>query len=365
MKFGFVSKLFFIAFICFYITFIPCISADVTKDEAEIDATQIMELYDKYINKFNGIYGNTVIYSPSIEEAENGLKNIEEAEKEALPAIQPMLAIFAEKYGTTGMEISDKLFKLGLKDLQDAGSRYDSLYKAVENVIKSRKATAEFLAQQVNETITGINFFVPEIRVKKLEEAKELLIIANKFDSNNNDINKMLANIDQQITNMADKIEKDIDKKVWEGHIKDFAGPGKIDELTKTAIEYFKNDKEWGKNEKTKTEILAVAIRGQWKIAETNIFGQVIQWRLPIHLAITTDKLREKNIAKVYELSPVTKIGSPGKTPKEPPFEGFWVGNSWMMRIDKLPAIKKELPKDTNKQEAIQNTTNDDVKTTE
>jgi len=345
-------KRLFLAFLCFFIVVIPYLSAEVTKEEAEKDATLIMELHDKYIDKFNGIYGNAVVYSPNVQEAEDALKKIEEAEKEAVPAIQPILATFAEKYGDNVMDISDKLFKLGLKDLQDAGSRYDKLYKALENVVKSRKESAEYLSQQVKDTISDIDFFVPDIRVKKLEEAKALLIIGKEYDPNNSDINKMLASIDQQITDMADKIEKDIDEKVWEGNIKDFSGPGKVDELTKTAIEFFKNDKDWGKNEKTKTEILAVAIRGQWKIAETNIFGQVLQWRLPIHLAVTTDKLKGKNIAMVYQLSPVTKMGEPGKIQKSPPFDGFWVGNSWMMRIDKLPVVKKELSKDVKQAES-------------
>jgi len=80
-----------------------------------------------------------------------------------------------------------------------------------------------------------------------------------------------------------------------------------------------------------------VAVRGQWEIAETNIFGQVTQWRLPIHLAVTDETLKKQNIAMVYELSILGKVGSPGSAPKSPPYDGFWVGDSWMMRLNKVP----------------------------
>jgi len=172
------------------------------------------------------------------------------------------------------------------------------------------------------------------IRVEKMQQAKALLEIAHKFDTSNTGVNEMLVDIDQRITAVAEKIEKEINEKEWAGHIGDFAGPGSTGSLAQSALEYFKGNPRWNPEGK-EVEILAVAVRGQWEIAETDIFGQVTQWRLPIHLAVTNKELKPDNIASVYELSILTQSGP--ATSQSPPFEGYWVGNSWMMRLDKVP----------------------------
>jgi hypothetical protein len=33
----------------------------------------------------------------------------------------------------------------------------------------------------------------------------------------------------------------------------------------------------------------------------------------------------------------VAMEGPPGAAPKAPPFDGFWVGDSWNFRLNKLP----------------------------
>jgi hypothetical protein len=102
--------------------------------------------------------------------------------------------------------------------------------------------------------------------------------------------------------------------------------------LAKVGLEYLRKDEGW----KT-AEVLAVAVRGPWQVAEKDVFGRVISWRLPVHVAVTKPDLRGKNVARVYELSLVTAQGAPGKVDKAPPFDGYWVGNSWMMRLNKVP----------------------------
>ena len=81
---------------------------------------------------------------------------------------------------------------------------------------------------------------------------------------------------------------------------------------------------------------LDVCVRGPWQVAERDIFGRVISWRLPIHIAVTDPDLRPRNVARVYELSLLAMEGAPDRAPQKPPFEGYWVGNSWMMRLDKF-----------------------------
>ena len=314
--------------------------ARAADNQAQADAEKLLETHEKYGNKFEGIHGNSIFYGLKAEEAEAALKNLESVEKETLPEVQPILAVFAVKYGTQAMAINNKLRSLGVTTEKNVGNRFDRLYEGANNILKSRKATAEDIARKSKGMVSNISFLMESIRVKRMQDTKALLIIGQKFDPNNAEINEMVASIDQQIAEMSEKIEKDIDARTWKPSVKDFPGPGKTDELAKVALDYFKNDRAWGKNEKKKVDILAVSVQGPWKVAERNIFGQVIQWRLPIHLAVTHESLKAKNIAQVYELSLVTMEGAPNQTPKQPPFDGFWVGNNWMMRLNKIPKEK-------------------------
>ncbi len=81
-------------------------------------------------------------------------------------------------------------------------------------------------------------------------------------------------------------------------------------------------------------KILDACITGPWTVAEKDMFGRVTRWRLPIHLAITDERLKPRNIASVYDMSIVAMEGAPDNAPEKPPFDGFWVGDSWMMRLD-------------------------------
>jgi len=306
--------------------------------EARKIGKQLTALYQQHGPKFEGIYGATMVYSGDVEEAGKQYLKIERVEKEVLPVVQPVLATVAVNYGTSAMVVNQKLFKLGMPSSEQFGSAFERLYESVGNVVKSRKASGESIAQTCTNQLSNIDFYPPDIRVKKMEEIKSLLQVGHQFDPNNAGINDMLSTVDQKIDEVAEKIEKDIDQKKWAGNVANFAGPGDAKKLAATALDYFRNHNQWGKNPKAKgIEVLGVAVRGQWGVAETNILGQVIQWRLPIHLAITNAKLKPKNIARIYELSVLTTQGNPGRVEKAPPFDGYWVGNNWMIRLNRLP----------------------------
>ncbi len=309
----------------------------VKQEKARAVGAKLEKAYEAYNDRLQKIHGNTLVYDLNIDNYKKALADVQSIEKEIVPAVQPILAEIAENYGTTSMDVDNALHAIKIPSNEWFGSEFERIYEAVQNLENSRKASAEYIVREANNTLGYIDSFAPDIRVKKMEEVKEMLRIANQFDPNNQDANALLADIDARIAEMSDKIEKDIDAKKWAGNISDFAGPGNAKSLAKEAVKYFKGNPQWtGKAEK-KVEILAVAVRGQWDVAETNIFGQVIRWRLPIHLAITDVNLKPKNIARVYELSALTRQGAPDKVEKAPPYDGYWVGNSWMMRLNNLP----------------------------
>ena len=131
----------------------------------------------------------------------------------------------------------------------------------------------------------------------------------------------------------------DIDARKWAGDITGFDGPGKTNEISRAALEYIRKEPAWNPPGKG-VEILAVAVRGPWDVGARDLLGRDIQWRIPVHVAITNKEMKRDNIVRVYELSLLTQEGRPDRVDKKPPFVEYWVGNSWNMRLKKVPSQK-------------------------
>jgi hypothetical protein len=309
---------------------------------------------------------------------EESLPKLQNLEQNALPELGPVLARMMKLWGKPGAEEAARA-KADFDDAQFAftqsgeiewnmkmaaadndvraardlpaefdglGTRYSDLARMLSNVRKTRAANAVYLVNDVKDQ-PEITFFVQEKRVAIMTEWKTLLEWALKFDPTNAYANTRLATIGVEIASLQQAVEEEIDEKKWAGQMADFPGPGSVAKLSQVAMEFFRKDKKWGnqgddpeKNEdgtvRQGVEIVAVVVRGPWQVAETDLFGRVISWRLPIHLAVTKPDLKAKNIARVYELSMVTVQGAPYRVAKAPPFDGCWVGNSWMMRLSKV-----------------------------
>ena len=323
--------------------------AAITPEEATKDCEAIVALWTGNQEAVESIRTTYIDFTRPIEEIEPTADGFNKVKNEVVPKIQEQLQPFATKYatprqgtfmGVPPITIYDTLWDILGKKLDDLDSpqdKFDKMYMAIEAVQEKANELAEQTATEAETTIRLVKekFYVEDIRVQQLEHTKAVLVMGHSFDGNNEKVNTFLAEIDELILETAKEIEKDADEKQWAGHIDGFAGPGKVEDLAATALQFFRQDRDWGKKEGT--EILAVAIRGQWSVAETNILGFVTQWRLPIHLAVTKPGWKEKNLARVYEVSPVGPVGEAGNAAKSPPFEGFWVGESWMMRITNLP----------------------------
>ena len=240
---------------------------------------------------------------------------------------------FAETYGSEPGDIDWALKQLDVEVEGYPGTAFRDLRASMDNVLKTRSASADELADYVRN-MPDPEFYDAAVRVQQLEQWKTVLEWALKFDPNHAYANERLARLDQEIADVQEAIDQEIDAAVWEGSVSDFAGPGTTGELSQAALTYFRTDPEWGASD---IEVVAVAVRGPWQVAETDVFGRVIRWRLPIHVAITKPDLEEAGIARVYELSAVTRQGPPSATPKSPPFDGYWVGDSWMMRLKNIP----------------------------
>lgn len=308
----------------------------VSAGDPRADAEKLIALCHQYCSSFDLIHGNSMFYGGSPDDARTALTTLQEVERGALPEVQPILAVFADNYGTTAMEVSNHFHKLGIQLDSNIGNRFDELYRGVTNVDSSRKASAEAIVLRVQSDIGGIERYKPDIRLRKMQKAKEYLVVAQQFDPTNADVNAMLAPIDADIQDLAEVAQQAIDNAAWAGNVGTFGGPGSTSDLAAAALDFFRSHPNWKGKPEQHVEVLKVAVRGDWGVAETDIFGRPISWRLPIHLAITNAELKAKGLVRVYELSAVTRQGNPSATPKAPPFGAYWVGDSWLMRSKKL-----------------------------
>lgn len=330
-----------------------CVSSlwaeELTREQqAKVDAEKLLALYAEHEAKFAKMNGNNAVHETDEDAMLTKCAALEERLKiidaEALPAVQPVLAELGARYGWKYGDFEWELKQLKVPEYDEAGDAFDNFTRAIENTGKTRLASAEYLADHVR-SMPDPSFFVPDVRVQQLQRWNVFLQYALKFDPNNAYANERLAKMDREIADCQTNIEKEVDAKTWAGHIADFPGPGTVTELASVAMEYFRKDKGWGKqgedvpeDQRGKgLEIVAVAVRGPWQVAETDVFGRVITWRLPVHLAVTQPSDRSRNIARVYDLSCITVEAAPGEARQAPPFDGFWVGNSWMMRLNKIP----------------------------
>lgn len=299
------------------------------------DAARMNALHQQYFKKFESIHGRSLIYSLKLDDAKQALSTLEEAEK-TIPQFSAELGKLADKYGSNSMDVYNNFHKQGFKLQNSEDRKLVELIEALSKVESSRKASADNLANNAKTLLGAFSNQFNDARLARMDKAKKLLKVGYQFDPKNSKIQQMLSDIDKQIVEAADKMKAQIDAATWAGNIKSFSGPGTVKQLAAEAKKYFENDRAWGKKPGSQVKILAVSVRGPWKVAETDVFGRVIQWRLPIHVAVTDEKLKPRNIARVYDLSIVAMQGAPAKSPQKPPFDGFWVGESWMMRLDKF-----------------------------
>ncbi|MBU2692597.1 MAG: hypothetical protein KJ970_16910 [Candidatus Eisenbacteria bacterium] len=300
---------------------------------AQADAELMIALYDKYYPQLDLIHGNSLVYGIQESDAKKALADVEAAEA-LLPEFASELGRLADTYGTESMEIGNNLHSKGVKISGDPGGRLAYLIEATGKVRKSREASAVSCAQNAETLLGNHSGPITDARLKRLEDVKKLLVVGHELDPNNDKVGTMLAEIDDQISGASLQMEAEINAAAWAGNVQSFPGPGDTGALAKEALSFFRAHDGWGGRKDKKIEVLDVCVRGPWQVAERDIFGRVISWRLPIHVAVTDPDLRPRNIARVYELSILALEGSPDHAPQKPPFGGYWVGNSWMMRLD-------------------------------
>ncbi len=316
---------------------------EVSPEVAEaIELSQaVRDLREAHLESFQGVYGSNMAHGSSTEEqlqvGREAVEQLNRLENEVIPAIQPTMRTVAEKYGENSMSINNALHGLGVSREHHFGSQFDDLYRGMSNVAGSRSASAQELVRRADVFIGMMESFSEEMRLRRLEESRELLALARDFDPADSELNERLAQVDAMYGAMEERIERDVDARQWVDHVGDFAGPGQTDELARAALEFFRGAPAWNPAGRG-VEVLAVSVQGDWDVANRDLFGRPIQWRVPVHMVMTNTDMKGDNIARVYELSVLAREGSPDRPVKAAPFVDYWVGNSWNMRLSNVPA---------------------------
>lgn len=119
----------------------------------------------------------------------------------------------------------------------------------------------------------------------------------------------------------------------WDGDVAKLSA-GSPAALAQAGLAFLRAEKSWGQDKARGTSVLAVAVRGEWFIAERTLLGAPSRYGLPIHVAVRTSDLAA-GLVQVFSLSLIT----PG--PKtSAPFSDFWVGDTWLLAAANLPAGK-------------------------
>ncbi len=306
---------------------------------ASADAERIIALRNKHGDVLETIHGNSVVYYDTPEAAREGLDTIEAAEA-AAAEVRPVMQVIAERYGLERGSITEAMDAAGVSVdkpnyMVEANAR--DLFEFLEQLAGTRAASAQTIVDGVRARLDDLDDFAANIQQQRLAEAMEMIAIGQRIDPNQSELNRLRVAVENAASEKQAEQMARIDAAEWPGHIEDFSGPGSIDSLSASVRDYLANDRDWGQREVKPQEILSVAVRGPWQVAQRDILGQPVQWRLPVLVAVTDEALRPDGIARAYELSMVAKEGAANGAPKSPPWDGFWVGDNFFLKQNRLP----------------------------
>ena len=307
--------------------------------DATADAEQILALRSEHADAMDVIHGRSVVYSDSADGVSEALAVIEKAEQ-AGDAMRPFLLEFRQRYGADENEIQRALDAEGA-DAASSNSRvaYNAgeLFGFLEELGRTRTISAQTVAEHVAGRLADIDDYSAKVQQQRLAEADEMVRLGQAIDPNNPRLNRLRGEVAQlSQAKQAEQMAR-VESAEWPDHVSNFEGPGRVDDLAGSVRDYLADDRDWGNSEKRPQDVLAVTVTGPWQVAAQDLFGRPIQWRLPVMVAITDAELEPGGIAQAFEVSMVAKQGAPNQAPKSPPWDGFWVGDNYFLKIDALP----------------------------
>ncbi len=294
------------------------VTGDIETFAAACDRWQAMLLKD--------IYGHAQSFT-ELEEARAFLERIEAFEKEELPAARQTLTQFAATYGSDRDAIDRKVEALGYTGNRRPGARYEEVVTGIDNLQKTRAATAGDLLRRAQEDLDDLPRAHDFFRAERRARARAFAEMAARYDGESGEIRQFLADLPARLDADIKAMNARIDARTWPGSI-----AGKRAEQ-EAGLDYFKKDSDWGARpgDKEPRHPVAVAITGDWTVQKSDLLGRPILYGVAAIVAVEVPREKaQQNVLRVYHVTLRTAEGADVK--QAPPFREITVGDSYYIR---------------------------------
>jgi hypothetical protein len=299
-------------------------------DQATKDWEAIAALHKGFIGRLETIiptYVKNVIYSES--NADQVIAQIAALRAEA-PTVKTQVEAFAKKYGRIRDDIDRKMEQLrdpkNRRPSPPAGECFEDLSNGLTNLDEAPRLEAKRILTDVIRNLDLVESFIADTERDRrygLIDAK--LRLGLKFNPADQEIKDWILRIAALRLKSKADIETAMDSAQFPAPFSAFSGPGNAVELAAACVRYF------NESDPSQTTV-KVHIAGNWVVAKRNIFGEPIQWGLPIWaVGYHNDN---KEIARVFKMTMITGEGL--GMAKSPPWTGAWVGDSFSMRTKNI-----------------------------
>jgi hypothetical protein len=261
------------------------------------------------------------------QEAGAFLDRIERFEREETAPAREHLAGFAATYGDTRDAIDRQIRAQGYPGNRLAGTLYEDLAKGLDNVAKTRTATAADLLRHAREERDGLLKAHDFFRAERRARVQALADMAARYDGRSAEIQDFLRELPAKLEADLQAWNARIDARTWPA-----SSAGKRVEQ-EAGLRFFREDADWGARPRDKEPRIpaAVAITGDWTVQKKDLFGQPVMHGLAALVAVEVPAEKAGlNVLRVYQVTLRTAEGAPSKP--VPPFREITVGDSYFIR---------------------------------
>lgn len=165
-------------------------------------------------------------------------------------------------------------------------------------------------------------------RTRAIIEARGLLDVCPRLDPGNAELQRRIEELRPRVTEVLARFREEELAAIRDREWLPPSGPAA---QAGPALEFLRADPRLGGSTSRPTQVLAVSVRGDFAVAERNLLGMPTSYGLPVHVAIVSRDTID-GVAQVIELTLITSEARPS-----PPYDGFWVGNTWLMLRERVP----------------------------
>lgn len=302
--------------------------------EALKDWLTIVDMHKALRQKTERFFPNAANIAYGPEQSSEVIALAADVMKNDRPRILAFLKDFAGKYGQPDDAMDRKIIALTPKDpkkgmYDEVNQRPDDLpsqcYRGLVDrltwVQENPAREAKNIMRDAMMRLADAEFIMDTHRDAQYQGIEAELKRALQFNPKDGEISAALATAQASRKRSAAEATKALESARFPAHVSGFAGPGSIPDLVAAVKRYYATAYP-------KERLLAVSVSGGWIVTKTDIFGQPLQWGLPVYCAAHQN---EAGICRVFKMTILTGIGA--GIGKAPPFTDHWTGDSYRMLV--------------------------------